>query len=51
MRDLVSFISYVYDEQKVEDNNTLQSIIIHGEKMLNTKSTDGVTVSCMHRYR
>lgn len=47
VRDLVSFVSFVYDEQMVENNNTLRDIIIHGVKQFVTLTTDGVTVTCM----
>jgi len=49
IRDLVSFVVFVYDEQKVEDNNTLKDILRHGEKMFSTPTTDGVTVSYLSR--
>jgi CBS-domain-containing membrane protein len=49
VRDLVSFVRFVYDEQKVVDNNTLKDIILHGVHMFKAPTTDGVTVSYLAR--
>jgi len=46
IRDLVSFIVYVFDSQRIADNNTLHDIIRLGVHMFNTPTTDGVTVTC-----
>jgi hypothetical protein len=46
IRDLVSFVVFVHDEQKVTDSNTLKDIITHGSKLFTTPTTDGVTISC-----
>jgi len=54
IRDLVSFIVFVYDEQKVEDNSRLQELIKHGVGQFKMLTTDGVTVSYLsrrHRFR
>jgi CBS-domain-containing membrane protein len=49
IRDLVSFIRYVYDEKQVQDSNTLHDVIRNGVKMFNTPTTDGVTVTYLSR--
>jgi CBS-domain-containing membrane protein len=49
VRDLVSFVRFVYDEQKVVDNNTLKDIVLHGVHMFKAPTTDGVTVSYLAR--
>jgi len=49
VRDLVSFVRFVYDEQKVVDNNTLKDIVLHGVHMFKTVGTEGVTVSYLAR--
>lgn len=49
VHDLVSFVCFVYDEQKVSDNNTLKDTILHGVKMFKTPATDGVTLSYLAR--
>lgn len=49
MRDLVSFVRFVYDEQKVVDNNTLKDIIFHGVHMFKAPTTEGVTISYLAR--
>lgn len=49
VRDLVSFVRFVFDEQKVVDNNTLKDIIFHGVHMFKAPTTEGVTVSYLAR--
>jgi len=49
IRDLVSFVVYVYDDQKVQDNSRLEDLILHGVGQLKMKTTDGVTVSYLSR--
>jgi CBS-domain-containing membrane protein len=49
VRDLVSFVRFVYDEQKVVDNQTLKDIVHHGVHMFKAPTTDGVTVSYLAR--
>jgi predicted transcriptional regulator len=49
IRDLVSFVVFVYDEQKVQDNSRLEDLIKHGIGQLKVKTTDGVTVSYLSR--
>jgi CBS-domain-containing membrane protein len=49
IRDLVSFVVFVYDEQKVQDNTRLEDLIKHGVGQLKVKTTDGVTVNYLSR--
>jgi CBS domain-containing protein len=49
VRDLVSFVVFLVDEQKVSDTKTLKDIITHGIKMFKTPTTDGVTISYLSR--
>jgi len=49
IRDLVSFVVFVYDEQKVQDNSRLEDLIKNGIGQLKMKTTDGVTVSYLSR--
>jgi len=49
IRDLVSFVVFVYDEQKVKDNSRLEDLIKHGVGQLKVKTTDGVTVSYLSK--
>jgi len=49
IRDLVSFVVFVYDEQKVQDDSRLEDLIKHGVGQLKMKTTDGVTVSYLSR--
>jgi hypothetical protein len=47
IRDLVSWVVFVYDEQKVDDDTRLGDLIKHGLGQFKMSGTDGVTVSCM----
>jgi len=49
IRDLVSFVVFVYDEQKVKDNTRLQDLLLHGAEQFKMFGTDGVTVSYLSR--
>jgi len=49
IRDLVSFVVFVYDEQKVQDNSRLQDLLLHGAEQFKMIGTDGVTVSYLSR--
>eukprot|EP01128_Nolandella_sp_AFSM9_P009153 TRINITY_DN5789_c0_g1_i1.p1 TRINITY_DN5789_c0_g1~~TRINITY_DN5789_c0_g1_i1.p1 ORF type:complete len:354 (-),score=90.60 TRINITY_DN5789_c0_g1_i1:175-1236(-) len=49
VRDLVSFIVFVYDEQKVTDNTRLQDLLVHGLGQYKMATTDGVTVGYLAR--
>jgi CBS-domain-containing membrane protein len=49
IRDLVSFVVFVYDEQKVQDNSRLEDLIKHGVGQYKVITTDGVTVSYLAR--
>jgi len=49
VRDLVSFVVFVYDEQKVTDNTRLRDLIQHGTGQFKMPTTDGVTVSYLAR--
>jgi len=49
VRDLVSFVRFVYDEQKVMDNQTLKDIVLHGVHMFKAPTTEGVTISYLAR--
>jgi len=49
IRDLVSFVVFVYDEQKVQEDSRLEDLIKHGIGQLKMKTTDGVTVSYLSR--
>uniref|UniRef100_A0A6B2LAX9 CBS domain-containing protein n=1 Tax=Arcella intermedia TaxID=1963864 RepID=A0A6B2LAX9_9EUKA len=49
IRDLVSFVVFVYDEQMVQDNSRLEDLIVHGVGQFKVKTTDGVTVSYLSR--
>jgi len=49
IRDLVAFVVFVYDNQKVQDNSRLEDLILHGEGQFHTLTTDGVTVSYLSR--
>jgi len=49
VRDLVSFVVFVYDEQKVNDNTRLRDLIQHGTGQFKMPTTDGVTVSYLAR--
>jgi len=49
IRDLVSFVVFVYDEQQVQDNSRLEDLIKNGIGQLKVKTTDGVTVSYLSR--
>eukprot|EP01123_Difflugia_compressa_P000662 TRINITY_DN1077_c0_g1_i4.p1 TRINITY_DN1077_c0_g1~~TRINITY_DN1077_c0_g1_i4.p1 ORF type:complete len:328 (-),score=48.37 TRINITY_DN1077_c0_g1_i4:181-1164(-) len=49
IRDLVSFVVFVYDDQKVTDDSRLEDLIKHGIGQLKMKTTDGVTVSYLCR--
>lgn len=48
VRDLVSWVVFVYDEQKVQDNTRLIDLIQHGQGQFKMSGTDGVTVSCKY---
>jgi len=45
IRDLVAFVVFVYDIQKVNNDSRLEDLILHGVGQFNTPTTDGVTVS------
>jgi len=49
VRDLVSFVVFVYDEQKVTDNTRLRDLLQHGTGQFKMPTTDGVTVSYLAR--
>eukprot|EP01124_Arcella_intermedia_P026809 TRINITY_DN512_c0_g1_i1.p1 TRINITY_DN512_c0_g1~~TRINITY_DN512_c0_g1_i1.p1 ORF type:complete len:322 (-),score=73.36 TRINITY_DN512_c0_g1_i1:16-981(-) len=49
IRDLVSFVVFVYDEQMVQDNTRLEDLIKHGVGQYKVATTDGVTVSYLSR--
>jgi len=49
VRDLVSFVVFVYDEQKVTDNTRLRDLIQYGTGQFKMPTTDGVTVSYLAR--
>jgi CBS domain-containing protein len=49
VRDLISFVVFVFDEQKVTDNTRLKDLILHGANQFKMKSTDGVTCSYLAR--
>jgi len=49
VRDLVSFVVFVYDEQKVNDNMRLRDLIQHGTGQFKMPTTEGVTVSYLAR--
>eukprot|EP01121_Diplochlamys_sp_Union-15-3_P019415 TRINITY_DN730_c0_g2_i1.p1 TRINITY_DN730_c0_g2~~TRINITY_DN730_c0_g2_i1.p1 ORF type:complete len:312 (-),score=58.67 TRINITY_DN730_c0_g2_i1:15-950(-) len=49
VRDLVSFVVYLFDDNKVADNNTLKETLVHGVKMFATPTTDGANVSYLSR--
>lgn len=45
MRDLVSFVVYIYDDQESECPNDLQTILTKGLKLFKVP-VDGVTCTC-----
>jgi len=49
IRDLVAFVVFVYDNQKVNNDSRLEDLILHGVGQLHTPTTDGVTVSYLSR--
>jgi len=49
IRDLVAFVVFVYDNQKVQNDSRLEDLILHGVGQFHTKTTDGVTVSYLSR--
>jgi len=49
VRDLVSFVVFVYDEQKVNDNTRLRDLIQHGTGQYRTPTTDGASTSYLAR--
>eukprot|EP01126_Amoeba_proteus_P060518 TRINITY_DN800_c0_g3_i6.p1 TRINITY_DN800_c0_g3~~TRINITY_DN800_c0_g3_i6.p1 ORF type:complete len:280 (-),score=40.28 TRINITY_DN800_c0_g3_i6:291-1130(-) len=49
IRDLVSWVVFVYDEQKVEDNTRLVDLIQHGLGQFRMSGTDGVTATYLSR--
>jgi 5'-AMP-activated protein kinase regulatory gamma subunit len=49
IRDLVAFVVFVYDNQKVKDNSRLEDLILHGVGQFTTATTDGVSVSYLSR--
>jgi len=49
IRDLVSFVVFVYEDQKVQDDSRLEDLIKHGVGQYKMKTTDGVTVSYLSR--
>jgi len=53
IRDLVSFVVFIYDEQKVQNDTRLNDIVQHGSGLLKSPGTDGVTISYLcrrHRF-
>jgi hypothetical protein len=46
VRDLVSFVVYIDDDQKSETPNDLEQILKHGLKLFKVP-VDGVTCTCM----
>jgi len=49
IRDLVSFVVYVYDQQKVHNDSRLGDLIRYGIGQFTTPSTDGVTITYLAR--
>jgi len=49
IRDLVSFVVYVYDQQKVTNDSRLGDLIRYGIGQFTTPTTDGVTISYLAR--
>jgi len=49
IRDLVAFVVYIYDNQKVNNDSRLEDLILHGVGQFNTPTTDGVTISYLAR--
>jgi len=49
IRDLVTFVVFVYDNQKVHNDSRLEDLILHGIGQFHTRTTDGVTVSYLSR--
>eukprot|EP01126_Amoeba_proteus_P049323 TRINITY_DN5761_c0_g2_i4.p1 TRINITY_DN5761_c0_g2~~TRINITY_DN5761_c0_g2_i4.p1 ORF type:complete len:218 (-),score=32.62 TRINITY_DN5761_c0_g2_i4:8-661(-) len=49
VRDLISWVVFVYDEQKVHDDTRLVDLIQHGMGQFRMSGTDGVTVSYLSR--
>jgi len=49
IRDLVAFVVFIYDEQKVQNDTRLADIVQHGSGMLRSPGTDGVTISYLSR--
>jgi len=49
IRDLVSFVVFVYDQQLVTNDSRLVDLIVHGTGQFNTITTEGVTVSYLAR--
>jgi len=49
IRDLVAFVVFVYDNQKVNNDSRLEDLILHGVGQFNTPTTDGVTISYLSR--
>jgi len=49
IRDLVAFVVFIYDEQKVQNDTRLTDIVQHGSGMLRSPGTDGVTITYLAR--
>jgi len=49
VRDLVSWVVFVYDEQKVKDNSRLADLIQHGSGQFKMSGTEGVTITYLSR--
>jgi CBS domain-containing protein len=49
IRDLASFVVYVYDTQQVGDNTQLADLITHGQSQFKTATTDGISIKYLSR--
>jgi len=49
IRDLVSFVVFVYDKQHITDDSSLRDLVHHGKGQIKSYGTDGVTVSYLAR--
>jgi len=49
VRDVVSYVVFIHDEQKVESNTQLADVIKHGLQQHKTPTTDGANVKYLSR--
>jgi len=49
IRDLISFVVFVNDSQKITSNTQLEDLIKHGQAQFKTATTDGVTLRYLSR--